>query len=228
MDARVSAAGRGRLTGWTRDPLADVTASALVVTLALTVCCSVELPRDAVINGVSWFGVTRATLAPYAAGLLGAAWLLARAATALASTGVTGVRGDTLETTSGTGATGATTGLRALQVLRVTLRTCAVLMVVLLLTPYTVDTWFNWTHMTVGAALFLVQLLFAAWFWRGHPGALTGALLAVQFAAGVVALVSLPGVVDLLLYGQLAYQVAFAVLLVHAVRTLAPPASDDS
>ena len=59
-------------------------------------------------------------------------------------------------------------------------------MPVLLATPYTVDTFFDWTHMTVGSVLFVLQIAVAGSLWWTRARTRTVfVLLAVQVLGGV-------------------------------------------
>jgi hypothetical protein len=70
------------------------------------------------------------------------------------------------------------------------LRALAVLFLLDLATPDTVDSAFYWAHVAVSVALFLLELGIAAAIVRARPAPLLVALLAAQFAAGLVAMFS--------------------------------------
>lgn len=46
---------------------------------------------------------------------------------------------------------------------RLTLQLLAVGLIALLATPYTVDAFFNWTHMAIGATVFLCEMVLGAY-----------------------------------------------------------------
>jgi hypothetical protein len=96
------------------------------------------------------------------------------------------------------------------------LRALAVLFLLDLVTPDTVDSAFYWAHVAVSVALFLLELGIAAAIVRAWPSRLLVALLAAQFAAGLVAMFSQLHAIALLSEGIVAYQLAFGLLLVVA------------
>lgn len=148
-------------------------------------------------DGLSWFGVTGATVVEYALTLLVTAALLVRAAAPLAA-------------------------VPELRPLRFGLIACAALMPVLLATPYTVDTFLNWTHMTVGSALFVLQIAVAGWLWWARARTRTVfVLLAVQVLGGVACFTSLLDLDAAMLYGQLVFQVAFTACVALGVAIAA-------
>lgn len=176
-----------------------LTAGAVLATGVLVCIVRAPKPLDTT-DGLSWFGVTRATVVEYGLALLVTAALLVRAAAPLAA-------------------------LPELRPLRVGLLACAALLPVMLATPYTVSPLLNWTHMIVGAVLFVLQILVAGWLWwaRARTPAVL-ALLAVQIAGGIVCFTSLLDLNAAMLYGQLVFQVAFTSGVAVAVATVAAPA----
>jgi hypothetical protein len=160
--------------------------------------CVVRAPKPIQAgDGLSWFGVTGATVVEYALTLLVTAALLVRAAAPLA----------------------AVPGLRPL---RIGLLACAALMPVLLATPYTVDSFFNWTHMIVGSVLFVLQIAVAGWLWWARARTRTVfVLLAVQVLGGVACFTSLLDLDAAMLDGQLVFQVAFTACVALGVATTA-------
>lgn len=153
--------------------------------------CIALAPRPIdVSDGLSWFGVTASTLEVYVATLLLTAALLGLAARALADQ-------------------------PALQPLRGVLLAVAVLLPMLLATPYTASPAMNWTHMTVGSVLFVLQLAVVGWlWWSRHRTPTALALLTAQTAAGVVCFASVLDLADTMLYGQLVFQAAFTASVV--------------
>jgi hypothetical protein len=161
--------------------------------------CIVRAPKPLdTTDGLSWFGVTGDTVLEYALTLLVTAALLVRAAAPLAA-------------------------VPELRPLRVGLLACAALLPVMLATPYTVSSLLNWIHMIVGAVLFVLQILVAAWLWwaRARTAAVF-VLLAVEVLAGVLCFTSLIDVVSpAMLYGQLLFQLAFTACVAVGVATVA-------
>jgi len=96
------------------------------------------------------------------------------------------------------------------------LRVLAVLFLLDLATPDTVDGALYWAHVTVSAALFLLELVIAAAIVRARPALVPIALLALQFTAGLVAMFSQLHAIGFLSEGIVAYQLAFGLLLVVA------------
>ena len=83
--------------------------------------------------------------------------------------------------------------------------------------PDTVDDAFYWAHDVTSAALFLYELGFALWLVRTLVPTRAGvALVAAQFAGGLVAMFSQLQLVSQLGLGILLFQLSFGVLLVTA------------
>ncbi|MGZ4598153.1 MAG: hypothetical protein ACXV3V_14620 [Actinomycetes bacterium] len=144
-------------------------------------------------DGLSWFGVTRQTVLGYGITLLVTAALMLRAAAPLAA-------------------------LPSLRPARVGLIACAALLPLMLATPYTLSTFMNWTHMTVGSVLFVIQLLLSGWLcWARARTPLVLGLLLVEFAGGLVCFSSLIDLNAAMLYGQLVFQVAFTACVSFAI-----------
>ena len=177
---------------------ARVLAAGAVLAAGVAACIALAPRPVDVSDGLSWFGVTAGTVEVYALTLLLTAGLLGLAARAL---------------NEGT----------ALRPLREVLLAAAVLLPVLLATPYTASTAMNWTHMIVGAVLFVLQLAVAGWlWWSRHRTPTALALLAVQTLAGVVCFVSVLDLADAMLYGQLVFLAAFLAGVVSALRAALP------
>jgi hypothetical protein len=160
--------------------------------------CMLRAPKPLVAgDGLSWFGVTRATVVEYTLTVVITAGLLLRAAAPL-------------------------NGVPELRPLRLGLKGCAALLPLLVATPYTVDSVLNWTHMTIGSVLFVLQILVAAWLWwaRARTASVL-VLLAIQVLGGLACFTSLVDLDDAMLYGQLVFQVAFTACVAVAVATVA-------
>jgi hypothetical protein len=150
--------------------------------------------------GLSYYGTVRATVVPYAAGLLLAGYFMSKAAHALPR------------------------GSASLRLLSEALLVLAILAVGVCLTPYSFDVLFKWAHFAASALLFVVELLLAAWLaWDLRPRALNLALLALQLLGASIALASEWRVVQLMLPGEVLTQLAFGVLLVRCLSLMAHP-----
>ncbi|HVN11229.1 MAG TPA: hypothetical protein VMT69_03985 [Kineosporiaceae bacterium] len=177
-----------------------LTAGALLA--AGVVVCIDRAPKPVnTSDGLSWFGVTRQTVVEYGITLLVTAALMLRAAVPLAA-------------------------LASLRPARLGLVVCAALLPLMLATPYTVSTFMNWTHMTIGSVLFATQLLLSGWLWwaRARTPLVLGLLL-VEFAGGLVCFSSLLDLNDAMLYGQLVFQVAFTGCVSFAILAAATGAA---
>jgi hypothetical protein len=172
-----------------------LTAGAVMAAGVLVCIVRAPKPLDTT-DGLSWFGVTGATVVEYGLTLLVTAALLVRAA-------------------------GPLTAVPDLRPLRLGLLACAALTPVMLATPYTVSTVLNWTHMIVGAVLFVLQILVATWLWWARARTPTVfALLAAQIVGGFISFTSLIDLDDAMLYGQPLFQVAFTACVAVGVATL--------
>jgi hypothetical protein len=165
-----------------------LTAAAVMAAGVLICIDQAPKPLDTT-DGLSWFGVNRETVVVYGLTMVVTSLLLVRVAAMLSA-------------------------VPELRPLRLGLLGCATLMPLMVATPYTVDAVFNWTHMTIGAVLFVLQILVAVWLWwvRARTAAV-GALLTVQVLGGVVCFSSLVDLNDAMLYGQLVFQVAFTACI---------------
>jgi hypothetical protein len=78
-----------------------------------------------------------------------------------------------------------------------------------LLTPYSVNAWLDWSHTVIAGTLFMCQLVLAAWFLQLHPDAIGWLLFASQCLGSVLAALSLVHIFDYMLIGQIIAQSAF-------------------
>jgi len=168
--------------------------------ISLIICALLIRSQNVISDGISYFGVHRKTIIPYAAGIIFCSLSVIKATTYIT--------------------------IDSLQVLKRALQTVSVLLIGLLLTPYTINTFFNWAHMTVGTLIFLIEMAISIWIViMTDRDYFYIVLFLIQFTSGVVALLSLIGTVNLLFYGQFIYQIAFAFLLYNALpRVLTAPA----
>lgn len=163
---------------------------------ALLVLCVVVAHGHAAQNdGISYYGVHPATMAPLIVAYASAALGLWRIGPAVVDAG-------------------------APVAVRTALRAVAVGLGGLLVTPYSAGTFFNWAHMTIGVMMALVQLAVAMWLLgRERSPAAVGAF-AVQLAGGIVAALSLPDWhVPLLLVGEIFFEAGFAWCLIELVAS---------
>ena len=101
------------------------------------------------------------------------------------------------------------------------LRLVAIGLGLLLLTPYDRGPVWNWSHMTFGVCIALIQLFVSVRLLREHQswGAVVG--FSIQLLGGVLAALSLPNWnFDFLLLGQIFYQVGFAWCMIEWTHLL--------
>lgn len=105
--------------------------------LGIVVCVLLK-PHGLLANsGISYYGTFRITLASYAIALLGSAWFTYRAGHLLL--------------------------VSSLAVQRLACYSFSVLIVGIFLTPYSLNSVFDWTHTILGSILFAGQLLLTGW-----------------------------------------------------------------
>jgi hypothetical protein len=182
--------GRGPATG---RPLVLLWLAAAACAGGILACLRSGWTDETVRDGLSWFGARPEAFLPFATGMLATAVLLGWAAASLPP---------------GLGAT------------RAALALSAVLLTGVVATPYTAGPVLYAVHDSLAAALFLVQLGWVLWSGRrlGGPGPAVAA--AVMTVAGLAGLASLLNLVEVLLWAQLAFQLAFAVQAPVAVGAL--------
>jgi hypothetical protein len=164
------------------------------------VVCSFLLPGVVFRNdGISAFGVNRETILPYGVGFLICGYMMLQAALSIE-------RQDP-----------ATLWLaRALSLL-------SFLLLAVLVTPFSVNAFFDMSHMIVSGVLFLFELVFALWLvWR-RPSWAHGALFGAQLFGSLMTMSSILKMTALLPTGQLIAQLAFGILLLR----IAPSLLDD-
>ncbi len=155
-------------------------------------------------HGLSFYGEHWSTAVPYGAGFMACDYFLLLAANALPKDD------------------------RRCRRLALLLDLLTVSLLIVLLTPDTVNSFFNWSHSMASAVLFLYELGFAVWLARRcYSDALLWALIALQLIAAVMAMLSNFHVVPYLSEGTLIFQLVFSVVLVRAVsrflRTVPAP-----
>ena len=102
-------------------------------------------------------------------------------------------------------------------------RVVAVGLMLLLITPYDQGAFLNWSHMTVGVVVALVQLASTIALLRRGPTLRRVLLLSFQLAGGIVAAASLPDWhFPMLLAGESVYALAYALSLYAWVDVVIP------
>lgn len=168
-----------------------------LILFATIAICTVVLQSNLVnVYGISYFGIRLKTIPIVAAGFV--------------------IGGSLLYLTSNK----ITAQEEPWRLIRLTLRVVAVGIVLLLLTPYTLDTFFNWTHMAIGAAIFALQMYMSAVVtFRYSKDKISKIALLVQFIGGVLAMLSLPdNMLNFMLEGEVIFQIGFMALLNRTIR----------
>jgi hypothetical protein len=150
-------------------------------------------------DGISYYGIFRQTVIPYAIAILGSAIFMRRALRSTAP------------------ASAAPNYIRGLANL------VAAMSAGVVLTPYSLNTLFDWVHTALGAAVFALQLVLAWQFlgWTGGDNWIAF-FFGVQFLSGVVAAVFVLPKHGFLIQAQVAFQFAFGALLIRTARLLLP------
>jgi hypothetical protein len=145
-------------------------------------------------HGLSFYGEHWSTAVPYGSGFILCDYFLILAANALPK------------------------DVRECRRLSLLLNLLAVSMLIVLLTPDTVNSFFNWSHSIASSILFLYELSFSTWLAvRCFGNAFVWLLIFLLLTAGVLALLSDFHVVLYLSEGILIFQLVFSVLLVYTV-----------
>lgn len=146
-------------------------------------------------SGVSYYGTFLATVAPYTIALLGVAYWNWRASAQLTS----------------------------LMWLGRWLRVISICLIGIVITPYTLGRIFDDTHTTLGAILFMIQLIVSGWIaFRTHRRLTTIGLWSIELAAGIVSAIYVYRPDGYLIESQIVFQLAFGAILLIA---LAPRSS---
>ncbi|MDA8207767.1 MAG: hypothetical protein M0Z92_02105 [Actinomycetota bacterium] len=183
--------GNPALTSYER-ALRLLVGAELAMAVTLAACMGISYGKAASTYGVSYYGVHLDTLWILAIGFVATAYLLFRSARSIDLA-------------------------KAPARVSLSLKVLAVGLIALLLTPYTVDTFFNWTHMIIGASVFGLQMAVGAVVAFKVLGDRLGWLgVLVELAGGVLAALSLPDhMLTYMLQGEIVFQVGFAILLNH-------------
>jgi hypothetical protein len=182
-----------------RKVIGDLVLGQACLLAGLLVCVVLRPDGLGANDGISYYGIFRQTIVPYAIAIIGSALLTRRALRVVAPLFPSPVY-----------VRGLAGGLAAMSV-------------GVVLTPYSLDTLFDWVHTMFGTAVFALQLLLAGQVhrWSGGDGWMTF-LLVTQFLSGVVAAVFVLPEHGFLIQGQVVFQLAFSVLLIRAARLLVP------
>jgi hypothetical protein len=178
----------------TERSIAYVTYGLTLTAVMLAVCIWIRPESLRVNYGVSYLGVNTNTIAPYAVGLLGAAFCMWRASELV---------------------TASDHGL----IVGPSMKIMAFQLIGLLLTPYT---HLNDPHILFGSTLFLVQLglAFLAVKWLGGSDRQIPLLAGVMVLSGLAAAYYLPQSRGFELQAQVVWQLAFWVLFIKLLRGL--------
>jgi hypothetical protein len=153
-------------------------------------------------HGLSFYGEHWSTAVPFGAGFFFCDYFLLRAANALPK--------DEYR-------------LRKLSSL---INILTVLLLLILLTPDTLNSFFNWSHIADSSILFFYELAFGVWLAaRCFRDTFIVVLLFFLFSSGVLAMLSQFHVVVYLSEGILVFQFIFGVLLTYAVSRFLEPHS---
>lgn len=178
--------------------LVSLAATQAIFFMLLAWCVAIDHSTTAQTDGVSFYGVYHRTIVILALAFVVAAGGLWRAAGHYASLGAP-----------------------ALTVYGV--RVVALGLFVVIATPFNQGTFLNWTHMTAGVAMALVQAGITIALVRRASQPASWSAFAVQLFGGLLAAFSLPDWhFPYMLVGEVIYQVGFAVSLLTWMVVLLP------
>lgn len=184
----------------TSRPLRSLAVTQVVFFALLAWCVGIDHSRVVQMDGISFYGVFHRTVIQLGIAFVVAAWGLWRAA-------------------------GHYLALGAPAWMAFGVRVVALSLFVVIATPFNQGTLLNWTHMSAGVAMALVQgaITLALLQRTTRPAALIA--FVVQLAGGLVAFASLPDWrFAYLLQGEIAYQVGFSMALVVWMLEVTVPA----
>jgi hypothetical protein len=170
--------------------------SALACLLIGIAICVIIKPHGLVANsGVSYYGTFRATILPYSLALLGSAWFFSRSAHFMpAATPIC---------------------------LRSSMYVFSILLAGIFLTPYSLNSIFDWTHTILGTILFASQLIITgvlAYELRSNHSFLY--LWAAELLAGIICAIYVLPPKGYLIEFQVVFQIIFIALLIHYLNFL--------
>lgn len=183
----------GTATPGDSDPVLHNLVASEIILLATVLVCTIMIWNNNVnVYGISYFGVTTPTLPIVAIGFVLSSSLLLIASAKLPTVAPFGL-------------------------VKATIRVVSVGMVLLLLTPYTLDTFFNWSHMVLGATVFATEMYTGAVLcFRHMQDRVSKWALATQLFGGLLAAFSLPdNMLNFMLEGEVIFQIGFMILLNH-------------
>ncbi len=101
-------------------------------------------------------------------------------------------------------------------------RAISILIVLIVLTPYAIDTIFNWIHMVIGTLLFLDQLALSIHVIKVCNRETKLVLLfALEIFGGILAALSLPNhMLSYMFQGEVLFQIGFALILFKGLAKL--------
>lgn len=183
----------------TRRVIGDLVLAQSCLLGGLLLCVALRPDGLGANSGISYYGVHRQTVTPYAVAIIGSALLMRRA---LRWVGPASPRPGYF---------------------RVVANWLAAMSAGVVLTPYSLNTLFDWLHTALGAAVFALQLVLAWQLlgWTSGDGWMAF-FLAAQFISGVVAAIFVLPDHGFLIQAQVAFQLAFAALLIRTTRLLLP------
>lgn len=162
----------------------------------LLVCIILEPQGLGANDGISYYGIHLRTVVPYLLGLLGAAYFCWQA-------------GSRMEQPQ----------LRPVQI---SLLFFSLLIAGIVVTPYSVDRWFDYMHTALGSALFSLQLVLSGWLiWQLKYSWWSVLLGLTELAGGILSAIYLKPTHGFLLQAQILFQLAFGALLVLGLSRLA-------
>lgn len=140
-------------------------------------------------NGISYYGTFLNTVFPYSLGILGAAYFFYRSAQ------------------------------EAAYPIKLCLKICSYFMVGVCLTPYTINNFFNWAHIAVSSAVFVVELLLGLWLVvKPKYSAYVMLFWLLMLLSGIASAIYLLPSKGYLLETQLLYQASFGLLVLSYLR----------
>ncbi len=184
-----------------RGYLVSLAATQAIFFTLLAWCVAIDHSATAQTDGISFYGVYHRTIVLLALAFVAAAWGLWRAAGDYAS-------------------------LSAPAFTVYGVRVVALGLFVVIATPFNQGTFLNWTHMTAGVAMALVQAGITITLVRRFSRPASWSAFVVQLFGGLLAAFSLPDWhFPYMLAGEVIYQAGFAVSLLTWMVALPAPLS---
>lgn len=179
----------------TRKVIGDLALGQVFLFGGMLVCVMIRPDGLGANAGISYYGIHRGTVVPYAVAVIGSALFTRRALRGMAPV------------------------LPAPARVRGTADALAAMAWGVVLTPYSVDMVFDWAHTLLGAALFFVQLMLTLRLlsWSGGDGWMRFFVL-TEFGSGVIAGTFVLTKDGFLIQAQLVFQLSFTLLLVRRAR----------